>query len=426
MHLMRGALGFALIVGVGYAFCRARARIDWPTVAKGLIIQGLFAAILLKIPVASQALGAVASVMVRILDYAKEGAVAVFGQAASDPGFGGVIAFQVLPSIVFFSALTTLLYHWNVLPWLVKAFAWALRRVMPVSGAESLALAANVFLGPVEATIAIKPYLAQMTRSELFCLMTAGMSTIAGGVMVAYIAILGGDSDAGRIEFGRQLMAASLLSAPAAVVAAKILVPETEKIDTNHDDIERTHYVNSFDAICHGTNDGLRLALAVGAILIVFIALVAGVNDVAMNLGAAIGLNDAIASFTQGTYAGLSLQFVFGLIFSPVAWAIGVDSGHLLLAGQLLGEKTALNEFIAYGSLSELIEAGVISDPQQIAILTFALCGFANFASMGIMIGGLYTLAPERRSEIAKLGLWSILTGTMASLMTACWAGIFY
>ncbi|MEO0793933.1 MAG: nucleoside transporter C-terminal domain-containing protein [Verrucomicrobiota bacterium] len=425
-HLLRGCIGLAILTSIGFVLSQNRKAIDWPTIAKGIAIQGLLAAILLKIAGASEAVRFLASAMIRMLDWSNAGSSALFGKVASDQSLGGILAFQVLPSIIFFGALATLLYHWGVLPFFVRAGAWILRRIMPISGPESLGLASNVFVGPIESTLTIKPYLQEMTRSELFCLMTAGMSTIAGGVMVAYIAILGGGSDEMRIEFGRQLITASLLSAPAAIVAAKLLIPETHKVDLNPAPDLKMRFENAFDALTVGTNEGLKLALAVGAILIVFIALVTGINDLANVFGKWTGLNEVINQSTDGRYQSLSLQFLFGLMFSPIAWAIGIDSSNLLAGGQLLGEKTALNEFIAYNSLGTMIQSGQIADPQQIAILTFALCGFANFASMGIMLGGLYALVPSRRAEIARLGLPSIVSGTVASLMTACWAGALY
>jgi len=426
LHILRGALGLGAIVGLAYVCSRARPQIKWRLIGSAMIAQGLLAVILLKFPPATQALNALAELMVRILGYASEGAVTIFGDVAAKPGMGGQIAFIVLPSIIFFGAISALLYHWRVIPWLVNVSAWCLRKILPISGPESIALAANVFLGPIEAGLAIRPYLEKLTRSELFCLMTSGMATIAGGVMVAYIKILGGDSAELQVTIGRQLITASILSAPAAVIAAKLIFPERDEVHTADLAHKETPYVNAFDALVVGTAEGLKLALAIGAILIVFIALVAGVNDMSEHVGAWTGLNAWIADATGGKYQTLSLQFLFGLAFAPMAWLIGVDGSQVMLAGQLLGEKTVLNEFIAYSSLAEKIQTDAIKDVRTIAILTFALCGFSNFAGLGIMIGGLSTMAPKRRAEIAQMGLWSLLSGSLACLMTACWAGIFY
>lgn len=424
LHLLRGFLGLSVLIGLGYVASRARRSIEWRMIISALLAQGLLAVVLIKFPPAAQALNAVAELMVRILAYSAEGAARVFGSVASDGSMGGQIAFLVLPSIIFFSAISALLYHWRILPWCVNAGAWCLRKILPISGPESVALASNVFLGPIEAALAVRPYLLKMTRSELFCLMTAGMATIAGGVMVAYIQILGDASAELKIAIGRQLITASILSAPAAVAAAKLIFPERETVRTEDLTHEPTPYVNAFDALIVGASEGLKLALMIGAILIVFIALVAGINDLAWHIGEWSALNAQIAEWTGGQFQRLSLQLLFGLVFAPIAWLIGVDTDQLLIAGQLLGEKTVLNEFIAYTSLADMIKSGEVTDLRDIAILVYALCGFSSFAGMGIMIGGLYTLIPERRGEIAKMSLWSLLAGSMACLMTACWAGM--
>lgn len=297
---------------------------------------------------------------------------------------------------------------------------------MRLSGAESLAAAANVFIGQTEAPLVVKPYVSRMTRSELLALMTGGMATIAGAVMVAFIGFLGGEDRALQAEFGKHLLTASILSAPAAIVCAKLLLPETEKVSQKLDIDGDRMGVNVFDAATGGTTQGITLAFNVAAMLIVFIAFIAMFNYVLINwLGSWTGLNSWVATNFEGQFEAFSLQFLFGLIFSPVAWLIGVDWNSAMQVGQLLGEKLVLNEFVAYIHLGEMQAASAIQDPRAVIIATYALCGFANFASMGIQIGGISAIAPEQRGNLSQLALKSLIAGTVACLMTATIAGIF-
>ncbi|MGF1451752.1 MAG: NupC/NupG family nucleoside CNT transporter [Opitutales bacterium] len=427
LDFLRALLGVVFLLGLCYALSADRKHVNWRLVGIGMALQLVLGILLLRVPLFDQLVGGIATGFARVLGYAVEGATVVFGDVAGDVSLGGVLAFRVLPAIIFFSALTTLLYHLGILQKVVHGFAWAMARTMKLSGAESLAAAANVFIGQTEAPLTIRPYLAAMSRSELFLVMTGGMATVAGSTMAAYISMVGQLAPELEEIFGKHLIIASLLSAPAAVVAAKLIVPETETVDSTVKAQEKPDTLNSFDALVEGTRTGLNLALIIGAILIVFTALIAGVNDLTANwLGDITGLNGLIAEWTGGRYEALTLQFVLGLLFAPVAWLIGINSPDLLAAGQLLGIKTVLNEFIAYQQLSEWLGAGGMTNPHTLAITSFALCGFANFASMAILVAGIGTLAPEKRKTVAELAFPSLISGTVASLLTACIAGLLY
>ena len=296
---------------------------------------------------------------------------------------------------------------------------------MQLSGAESLAAAANVFIGQTEAPLVVKPYLEKMTKSEMLCLMVGGMATLAGGVLAAYISFLGGDDEAQRIIFAKHLLTASIMSAPAAIIIAKMLYPETEEIDRKLDISKEKAGSNILDAISRGTIDGLKLAVNVGAMLLVFTALMAVLNWITEDgIGNLLGINDLIADNTDGRYSGLSMQYILGVIFAPVAWLIGVPTEDITVVGQLLGEKTILNEFYAYGSLRDLKNTGILTNYRSIVIATYTLCGFANFASIGIQIGGIGALAPSQRSTLAAFGIKALIGGTVAALLTATIAGM--
>ncbi|MDL5047834.1 nucleoside transporter C-terminal domain-containing protein [Oscillatoria amoena NRMC-F 0135] len=326
----------------------------------------------------------------------------------------------------FFSALTSLLYYLGILQKVVYGIAWVMKKTMRLSGAESLAAAANVFVGQTEAPLVIKPYIPKMTRSEILCLMTGGMATIAGGVMSAFIGFLGGDNPEMQRFFATHLLTASLMSAPAAIVAAKLIVPETEEFDSSLKVNNEKLGTNILESISIGTTEGLKLAVNVGAMLLVFTALIYLLNSILIGVGDLTGLNEAIAAGTGGMYKELSFQFLLGHLFSPVAWLIGVNNNDIFTVGQLLGEKTILNEFYAYTSFGNLKNAGVIVDTKTIVITTYALCGFSNFASIGIQIGGIGSLAPDKRTLLSQLGLRALLGGTIACLLTAAIVGMFY
>jgi CNT family concentrative nucleoside transporter len=368
---------------------------------------------------------AVSRFFIALMGFSQSGAEFLFGGLVDPSSFGFIFAFQVLPTIVFFSALTSALYYLNILQFVVYGFAWLMQRTMRLSGAESLAAAANIFVGQTEAPLVVKPYLEKMTASEILSLMTGGMATIAGAVMVAYIAMLGGGDPERMQFFATHLLVASMLSAPAALVTAKILLPETGTVD--RDLLIPRHRVgdNLIDAITRGATEGVKLAVNVAAMLLVFTAMIALVNFIARDgVGAWTGLNERIAGWSGGRYDGLTLQVLLGLLMAPVAWLIGVPTGDLLTVGQLLGEKTILNEFYAYATFARLKDAGDLVNERSVVIATYALCGFANVASIGIQVGGISALAPGQRGTLARLGVRAMIAGTIAALMTASIAGM--
>lgn len=422
--IARGILGVAFLIALAWVFSTNRKAIKWNLVVIGLTLQVLLAIGFLNIPAITSFFEGVGGVFIKILGFTEEGVVFLFGPSLgkSSGNMGFVFAFHVLPTIIFFSAFTSLLYYFGILQRIVYGIAWVMKKTMRLSGAESLAAAANVFIGQTEAPLVIKPYLGMMTKSEIMSLMTGGMATIAGGVLISYIGFLGGGK-----EFAAHLLIASLMSAPAAIVAAKILVPETEDFNQEMKFSKIDAGSNVLDAVANGTTDGLKLAINVGAMLLVFTALMAMLNYLMKDgVGALLGVNDTIQSSTAGKYDGLSMQYIMGYVFSPVAWLIGVNPDDSLLVGQMLGEKTILNEYYAYTTLGKLKSANAFASPKSIIIATYALCGFSNFASIGIQIGGIGALAPTKRVLLSQLGLRALLGGTIACLLTASIIGMFY
>jgi CNT family concentrative nucleoside transporter len=424
--LGRGLVGLMFLVLMGYLLSSNRRRIDWRLVGTGLILQLVFALLVLKVDRVAMGFDWLSQQVVTFLNFSEKGAEFLFGGLVNNQStFGYIFAFKVLPTVVFFSAFTSVLYYFGIIQRVIKGFAWVMSRTMRLSGAESLAAAANIFIGQTEAPLVVKPYLDKMTKSELMCLMVGGMATIAGGVLAAYIAFLGGSSEAEKVYFAKHLLTASIMSAPAAIVIAKMLYPETEKVDRKLDISREKIGVNVLDAIAKGTTDGLKLAINVGAMLLVFTALIAVFNWITVDwIGGPTGLNEQISEQTDGRYTGLSLQYILGNLFAPVAWIIGVPAADIVAVGQLLGEKTILNEFFAYASLSDLKNSGILTSNRSIVIATYSLCGFANFASIGIQIGGIGGLAPNQQSNLAKFGIKALIGGTIAALMTATIAGM--
>lgn len=428
LNLLRGIIGVSFLIGVCYLLSSKRKSVDWKLVLTGLGLQILFALLVLKVDFVADVFDFISKKIVEFLALGDKGAEFLFGNLVTDTKtFGYIFAFKVLPTIVFFSAFTSLMYYLGILQKVVYVFAWVMSKTMKLSGAESLAAAANIFIGQTEAPLVVKPYLDKMTKSELLTLMVGGMATIAGGVLAAFITFLGGDSDAEKVIFAKHLLTASVMSAPAAIMIAKILYPQTEQDKVNKDlNISRDKIgVNILDAISRGTTDGLKLAVNVGAMLLVFTALMAVLNWLTGDLiGEYTGLNSIIEKSTNGTYKSLSMQYILGNIFAPIAWLIGVPTDDIRVIGQLLGEKTILNEFFAYASLSKMKIAGMIKYKRSIIIATYALCGFANFASIGIQIGGIGVLAPSQRANLAKFGIKALIGGTVAALLTATIAGM--
>ncbi len=422
-NISKGILGMLALVFIGFLFSSDRKSINWSLVIKGVLLQVVLALLILKAPFVEDFFDFISKGFVKVVDMAHEGATFVFGDFSG----GGVnqyvknFATWILPSVIFFSALSALLYYWGVLQRIVWLMAWVMKRLMGLSGAESVSAAGNVFLGQTEAPLLVKPYLGKMTKSEIMCLMAGGMATIAGGVLASYIGFLGGEDELQKIYFAKHLLTASLMSAPAAIVFAKIIVPEKEEINTDLSVSKEKLGTNALEAITNGTTDGLKLAVNVGAMLIVFISLVALANYILLKVGHFTGLNDLVASW--GHYPNLSFQAILGYSLSPVAWIMGVPWDDCMTVGQLLGEKTILNEFVAYLNLGTLKH--IMSDKATI-MCTYVLCGFANIASIGIQVGGIGTLAPERKGVLAKYGVKALIAGTLACMSTAVIAGMLF
>jgi CNT family concentrative nucleoside transporter len=436
-HVLRGLLGIAAFVGLATLLSDNRKAIAWRVVVMGLALQIAFAALVIYFGPVRALVEWVGARFVDLLGFTNEGSKFVFGSLADQGKHGVVFAIGILPSIIFFSAFSSMLYYLGILQKVVYAFAWVMSRTMRLSGAETLSASANIFLGQTEAPLLIKPYLAAMTRSEILCIMTGGMATIAGAVMIAYISFLGGSDPGEQVRFATHLITASVISAPAALMTAKILVPQTEPVDRSLEISREKIGTNLLDAICLGTTDGLRLALNVGAMLIVFTALVAMTNAMLGWIGHphtfAVGgrtlfdypgIDRWIESATGGTFKSLSLEFVLGLLYAPIAWLIGIDNRDLMVSGSLLGTRTVLNEFVAYLQMGQMKSAGVYANPRNLVIMTYALCGFANIVSIGIQVGGIGALAPNQRGNLAKLGVKAMVGGTIACLLTACVAGM--
>ncbi|MDZ4700318.1 MAG: nucleoside transporter C-terminal domain-containing protein [Rhodothermales bacterium] len=434
VFVLRGLFGIAVLVGIAYACSSNRRQVNWRLVGVGILLQLGFALVVLKTAPGRALFEFVGSVFARVLSFTSEGSRFIFGPLGIAPGqdgsIGYIFAFQVLPTIIFFGALMGMLYYLKLVQPVVRGIGVFMARTMKISGAESLATAANVFIGQTEAPLVIRPYIQAMTRSELMTLMTGGMATIAGGVLASYILFLGGDDPAQQAFFAGHLLSASIMSAPAAIVMAKIMVPETEAPSTTgHIEMEvPVQGSNVLEATADGAAEGLKLALNVAAMLLAFIALLAMLNYLLGLAGRpvlfgweAYDLNAVIASWTNDRFTALSLQSIFAFIFAPIAWAMGVPTNEVLLFGSLLGEKIAVNEFIAYLSLGNL--KAVLSERTTI-IAAYALCGFANFSSIAIQIGGIGGIAPERRSDVAKLGIQAVIGGALASWMTATIAGM--
>ncbi|HET6243503.1 MAG: Na+ dependent nucleoside transporter [Bacteroidetes bacterium] len=422
----RGLLGLFTLLLIAFLFSSNRRGINWILVAKGLGLQILIAVCVLKIPLIQTFFEGVSTVFVEILNFTRAGSTFVFGGLVSDTSaYGFIFAFQVLPTIIFFSALTSLLFYLGIIQKIVYAFAWLMNKLMGLSGAESLAAAGNIFLGQTEAPLLIKPYIDSMTKSEILCLMSGGMATIAGGVLVAYVGFLGGDDPQQQLFFAKHLIIASLLSAPAAIVAAKILLPETEEIKRKMEVSKEKIGDNALESIANGTVQGLKLAVNVAAMIIVFIAFIAMTNYIFSDIiGDYTGLNSKIFAWSNGQYNSLTMQFMLGIVLKPLAWLMGTSWADSALVGQLLGEKTILNEFVAYVTLGELKNSGLFTDEKSIIIATYILCGFSNFSSIGIQIGGIGVLAPNKRTLLSQLGIKALIAGTLASLFTAVIIGM--
>jgi CNT family concentrative nucleoside transporter len=424
--LWRGVLGMITLLIIAYLFSSNRRAINWKTVGIGLSFQLLIAFGVLKVSFIQRGFEAVGSLFVSVLDFTRAGSKFLFeGLVVDMDTFGFIFAFQVLPTIIFFSALTSLLFYLGVIQKVVKGLAWLLTKALKISGAESLSVAGNIFLGQTEAPLLIKAYLEKMNRSEILLVMIGGMATVAGAVLAAYIGFLGGDDPALRLQFAKHLLAASVMAAPGAIVISKILYPQTEKINTDVKVSSEKIGSNILDAIANGTTEGLKLAVNVGAMLLVFVAFIAMINGILGWVGDITTLNDWMASNTP--YETFSLEAILGYIFAPLMWLIGVETQDMALMGQLLGIKLAASEFVGYIQLAELKDVASITRltyEKSVIMATYMLCGFANFASIGIQIGGIGSLAPGQRKTLSEFGMKALIGGTIASLMSATIAGM--
>ena len=422
-NLLRGALGMLFLIFVCFLLSNNRKAINWRLVMIGMVAMICFALGVLKINFVKIVFQWVSNKFVDLINIGHKGIEFMFGKLADDTGsWAYVFAVQVLPNIIFFSALSAMLYYLGILQKIVYVFAWMLKKI-GISGPESVSTAANIFLGQTEAPLMIRPFLDKMTRSEIMCIMVGGFANTAGSVLAAYVGFLGGGDEVQKQYFALHMLSQSIMSAPAAIVISKIIFPQTENVIQELKVPKEKIGDNFLDAISLGTTDGLKLAVNVGAMLIVFTALMYLANYILGAVGHWTNINDDIARITGGRYDSLSLQMILGYIFSPVAWIIGVNSNEMVQVGQLLGEKTILNEFVAYQSFGAMKNTGVIVDPKSILITTYALCGFANFASIGIQIGGISQLAPNQRRNLTELGVKALIGGTIACLMCGCIAG---
>jgi len=434
--LWRGVLGMFVLLIISFLFSANRRAVDWRKVGIGLSIQLIIAIGVLKVNFIQSIFNFIGSIFIEILEYTKAGSEFLFAGMISDMDkFGYIFAFQVLPTIIFFSALTSLLFYLGVIQWLVKILAKVLSKFLGISGMESLSVAGNIFLGQTEAPLLIKAYLEKMNKSEMLLVMVGGMATVAGAVLAAYIGFLGGGDKALELVFAKHLLAASVMAAPGAIVISKILYPQTQKVNTDVTVSQDKIGSNILDAIANGTTEGLKLAVNVGAMLLVFVAVIAMLNGVLGFFGGFDGieylgweitsLNEIIANNTL--YEGLSIEFILGYAFAPLMWLVGVASEDMTLMGQLLGIKLAASEFIGYIQLAELknvANAIHLTHNKSVIMATYMLCGFANFASIGIQIGGIGSLAPGQRKVLSEFGMKALIGGTIASLMSATIAGM--
>ena len=427
MDYIRGVLGILVLVIFASIFSTNRKNIDWRLVGIGILLQAIFGILITKVAFVASIFTKVSAGFVKFLSFSEQGAQFIFGDLATS-SFGFIFAFQVLPTIIFFSTVSAGLYYLGVLQKVVFVIAWVMARTMRLSGPESLSAAGNIFLGQTEAPLLVKPFIPTMSRSELMCLMTGGMATIAGGVLAGYVAFLGGDDPVEKTRFATYLLGASIMNAPAAIVISKIIIPEEKerKLDEHLDISGQVPDVNLIDAMSRGASEGLRLALNVGAMLLAFIAVIAALNYLLSGIiGEFLGLNNFVVKSTNGTFSGFSLEYLLGQVFRVFAWIIGVEWKDTLEVGSLLGQKTVINEFVAYLGLAEMKESGSLS-PKSIVIATYALCGFSNFSSIAIQVGGIGSIAPGQQGNLSKLGMHALLAATIACLMTATIAGALF
>ena len=422
--VLRGLLGLFVLLAIAIAFSADRKNIAWKTVGIGLLIQFTLAIGILRIGWIQSIFEAMGELFVSILDFTNAGSIFLFGDLMNVDSYGFIFVFQILPTIVFFAALTSLLFYLGVIQVVVKFLALGVTKVLKISGAESLSVIGNIFLGQTEAPLMIKAYLERMNKSEILLVMIGGMATVAGGVLAAYIGFLGGNDPVMRLEFAKHLLAASVMAAPGAIVIAKILYPQTESINNEVSVSIDNIGSNALDAISNGTVEGIKLATTIGGMLLVFVALIAMCNGILGWVGDWTTLNDWVAANT--IYDGFSLEAILGFLFAPLMWIMGVPTPDIMPMGQLLGIKLAASEFVGYIQLAELkdpVNMVHLQYQKSIIMATYMLCGFANFASIGIQIGGIGSLAPGQRKVLSQFGVRALIGGTLASLISAVIAG---
>lgn len=420
--ILRGLLGIFGFLFLAFLFSEKRSAINWKLAVYGIAMQFILAILILKVPIINDFFGFIARLFESAYQVSSEGSAFIFGdKLVKEDAMGFIFAFRIIPTIIFFSALSALLYYLGVLPFLVRLFSRLMQRVLKVTGAESLSAAANIFLGHTEAPLVVRPYIPKMTRSELHTLITGGFATITGAVLAALLGIMGPGDPEMQQFYAKHFLTASVISAPAALVLSKIIVPETEDISGKmNSTLEYSGEKNVFDVLATGTFDGVRLGVNVAAMILVFLSLIALINIILSGfIGEYTGLNTLI-----GAEAGFTLQYIFGVISYPFSWLMGIDSNDAFLCGQLIGEKTVFNEFVAYSSLNEMVANGDLTNQRSIVIISYGLCGFANFGSVGIMIGAISSIAPKRKTETANLSVKALIGGSFACFITACIAGM--
>jgi len=425
ISILRGIIGLSSIILIAYLLSNNKRNIDWKTIIIGISSQFIIAIAVLKVDFVRIIFEKLGQGFLAIVTYTNQGSRILFGELADSSKYGEIFVFQVLPVIIFFSALTSVLYYYRIIQRIVSGLAWMLTKLLNISGQESLAVAGNIFLGQTEAPLLVKGYLDKMNRSEYFLLMTGGMATVAGSVLAAYIGFLGGDDPVQRIEVAKNLIIASVMAAPGAIVISKIMFPQTEEVNKVIKISTEVTGTNLLSAITNGTRDGIKMAVNVGAMLLVFLALIALVNGVLFQFAEFFGLNLWIEQNT--IYSTFSLELILGYLFAPLMWLIGVAKEDITLMGQLLGVKLAASEFVAYielANLKDITSSIYLTYEKSVIMATIMLCGFANFASIGIQIGGIGILAPGKSKLLTELGFKAMIGGTLVSLLSATFVGM--
>ena len=425
ISITRGFLGISTILVIAYLLSNNKKNIDWKTIGIGVLSQLIIAIGVIKVDAVTIFFEKIGEVFLAIVVFTNEGTKVLFGELANSEKYGAIFAFQILPVIIFFSALTSVLYYYGIIQKVVQGMAWLLTKLLNISGQESLAVVGNIFLGQTEAPLLVKGYLNKMNRSEYFLLMTGGMATVAGSVLAAYIGFLGGDDPVQRIEVAKNLIIASVMAAPGAIVISKLMYPQDEKINKDFKVNEDITGDNLLTAITNGTRDGIKMAVNVGAMLLVFLALIALINGILFQGADLFGINEWIKNNT--VYESLSLELMLGYIFAPLMWLIGIAKEDMTLMGQLLGVKIAASEFVAYielASLKDLTSVIHLTYEKSVIMATIMLCGFANFASIGIQVAGIGILAPKKYKLLTELGFKAMIAGTLVSLLSATMVGM--